>query len=174
MAEHWRPPGSHDWHVLSCSLPPEWHEHSGMEPFICGRNRCLPCRLVDAWVAQCGLSWLDASAAPWFGLLLEARVAWLACAGGLALPMRVCALGRFPDLVSDCFCMPDHHISLYVIFGRDSQYEHRWPHGEALYRSPFSMLDQSSSFYWSQARFCTPVWGRTEAISVPHHESPGH
>ena len=38
-------------------------------------------------------------------------VAFLACDGGLAVLMHVRALRGFPALVSDCLCMPNHHVS---------------------------------------------------------------
>ena len=45
------------------------------------------------------------------GLLFAARAALLACIGGLAFLIRVC-LWCIPALVSDCLCMPNHHVSL--------------------------------------------------------------
>ena len=50
------------------------------------------------------------------GLLFAARTALLACVGGLAFLIRVC-LRWLPALVSDCLCMPSHHVSLYHLFG---------------------------------------------------------
>ena len=44
-------------------------------------------------------------------LLFATRAALLACVGGLAFRMRLC-LRWFPALVSDCLCIPHHHVSL--------------------------------------------------------------
>ena len=55
--------------------------------------------------------WLDAFTAAWLGgLPFVARVALLACIGGLAFV--VCALGGFPALVVACLCFPHHRVSL--------------------------------------------------------------
>ena len=60
--------------------------------------------------------WLDAFTTAWSGigvgvLPFVARVALLACVGGLTFIVRVC-LEWFPALVSDCVCMPGYCISL--------------------------------------------------------------
>ena len=60
--------------------------------------------------------WLDAVTAAWSGigvggLPFVARVALLACVGGLAFLMHVC-LRWFPALVPACLCIPHNCVSL--------------------------------------------------------------
>ena len=45
------------------------------------------------------------------GLRLGAHAALLACVGGLTFLMRACLRWDYP-LVSDCLCIPHHHVSL--------------------------------------------------------------
>ena len=75
--------------------------------------------LVPRWhIVRCDVRvvcWLDAFTAVWSGvgvggLPFVARVALLACVGGLAVIVRVC-LWWFPALVSDCVCMLNHCVS---------------------------------------------------------------
>ena len=80
---------------LCLCLVPRWH-----------RVRC------DVRV----VCWLDASTAAWSGigvggLPFVARVALLACVGGLTLIVRVC-IWWFPALVPACLCIPHHRVSL--------------------------------------------------------------
>ena len=62
------------------------------------------------------LCWLDAVTAAWSGIVVGglpfvARVALLACVGGLTFLVRMC-LWWFPALVPACLCIPNHRVSL--------------------------------------------------------------
>ena len=56
-------------------------------------------------------SYLEVCAALVSVLTVTAPAAWLACLWARTFIACVCLRG-FPALVSDCLCMPKHHVSL--------------------------------------------------------------